>query len=74
MSSRLPTACVKMTDDALEGLLLWHTVLICDAELADGGTEKCCGTIETSMLNESRSTLVLKGSPSVELASSEIEP
>ena len=58
MSPRHPTDCDKMTDDALEGLLLWHAALICDAELADGGTEKCCGTIETSMLNESRSALL----------------
>ena len=74
MSPRHPTDCDKITDDVLEGLLRWHAVLICGAELADGETEKCCGTIETSMLNESRSTLVLKGSPSNELASSEIEP
>ena len=47
-----------MTDDALKGLPLWHAVLMRDAELADGETEKCYGTIETSMLNESRSALL----------------
>ena len=55
MSACHPVGCFKMTDDALEGLLLWHAVHIRDAELADKETAKCCGTIETGVLNESSS-------------------
>ena len=58
MSARQPAGCVKTTDDALEGLLLWHAVLIRNAELVDEEKAKCCGIIETSMLNKSRSALL----------------
>ena len=54
MSARHPVGYVKMTDDAMEGLLLRHAVHIRDAELADEEPAKCCGTIETSNLSESR--------------------
>ena len=74
MSARHPASCVKTTDDALEGLLLWHAVLMQDAKLADEEKAKFCGTIETSNLSESRSALLQKRNPSDELTSLEIEP